>query len=549
MRFLFLLLIGILTFSCSNKTEKVVQTVANKWSEEKQLEINETHVSPRMRYKLIQSKFVSKSDKWKYATKDMVGFTESDYLRLKSLIYEQDIPTIRRYIQEGKLTYENLVKWYIYRIVKYESNPETTLHSIICLNENAIKIGRYRDANKSENDHPIYGMPILLKDNINTSGCTTTAGAILLAENQTNDATIVSNLKKKGAIILGKVNLSEWAYYFCDGCPLGYSAIGGQTLNPYGRFMFETGGSSAGSGVTMAANYAVAAVGTETAGSILSPSSQNSIVGLKPTIGLLSRTGIVPISSTLDTPGPMTRSIVDNAILLSAMIGKDDKDPITHLAPENIDFLSNLDDLDINTLRFGVNTNFLEIDSLYKKTVGMLKMKGATIVEFTPGDISLDGFVDILNYDMQRDLPAYFENEIGAEIGKMSIADVIEFNNQDSLLRAPYGQGRLIASRDDRTSGSTMDSIKSRLEEITRKYYDLQFHTHNLDAILSINNYDAAYAAVAKYPCLAMPMGYTLNGEPKALTFIGKRFEEKKLFQAGRAFERAFDLRRAPNGY
>ena len=153
----------------------------------------------------------------------------------------------------------------------------------------------------------MYGMPVLIKDNINTSGMPTTAGAIALLENEnTEDAFIIKKLKEAGALILGKSNLSEWAYYFCGTCPVGYSATGGQTLNPYGRAIFESGGSSSGSGASVAANYAVAAVGTETSGSITSPSSQNSVVGLKPTIGLLSRTGIVPISTTLDTPGPMT---------------------------------------------------------------------------------------------------------------------------------------------------------------------------------------------------------------------------------------------------
>lgn len=549
MRFFILPLICIFLISCSKHTEKVVQKSSEDWNEEKQLVINSTHESPRMQYKLIQSKFMPMADVWKYATRDMDGFSESDYLKLKPFIYEQDIPTIQGHVKAGRLTYENLVKWYIHRIIKFESNPETALHTIICLNENAIKMARYKDAYKSENDHPIYGMPILLKDNINASGCATTAGAILLAENQTDEATIVANLKKKGAIILGKANLSEWAYYFCDGCPLGYSAVGGQTLNPYGRFIFETGGSSSGSGVAMAANYAVAAVGTETAGSIISPSSQNSIVGLKPTIGVLSRTGIVPISSTLDTPGPMTRSVVDNAILLSGMTGKDIKDPVTNLAPRGVDFISELNNVDITNLRLGANTSFLERDSLYARTVEMLKKKGAIIIEYTPDKIGLEGFIDILNYDMQRDLPAYFENHAGIEIDEMSIADVIEFNNQDSLLRAPYGQGRFIASRDDKTSDEEMDSIKNRLEEVTRAHYTPHIEKHNLDAIMSINNYESALAAIAKYPCLSMPMGYTADGEPKAMTFIGQRFKEKELLQIGRAFEKAFDLRKTPEGY
>ena len=154
----------------------------------------------------------------------------------------------------------------------------------------------------------------------------TTAGAVALMNNQTDDAFIVKRLKENGALILGKANLSEWAYFFCGECPSGYSAVGGQTLNPYGRKVLDTGGSSSGSAVAVAANLAPVAVGSETSGSILSPSSQNSVVGLKPTVGLLSRGGIIPISSTLDTPGPITRSVVDNAILLSAMAGKDPED-------------------------------------------------------------------------------------------------------------------------------------------------------------------------------------------------------------------------------
>src|SRR5690606_43490 len=186
-----------------------------------------------------------------------------------------------------------------YRIRKYESDNSFALNAIIALNPDVVEQARQKDREgaQAEAEFSLYGMPILLKDNINTHNMPTTAGAIALAENTTGNAFIVERLLEAGALILGKVNLSEWAYYFCDGCPLGYSAVGGQTLNPYGRKIFESGGSSSGSAVAVAANYAVAAVGTETAGSILSPSSKNAVVGLKPTIGLLSRTGIVPISS------------------------------------------------------------------------------------------------------------------------------------------------------------------------------------------------------------------------------------------------------------
>jgi len=236
----------------------------------------------KMQYKLIQSKFLDKNEIWKTVADQIAYFSEEDYEKLEPLILEQDIPTIQSHIQSGRLSYEKLTQWYLYRIVKFENDKNKTLHSIIALNPNAVEEARERDKNIGDKkNHPIYGMPILLKDNINTSEMKTTAGAHALLENKTEDAFIVKQIKAKGGIILGKANLSEWAYYFCKGCPVGYSAVGGQTLNPYGRKIFETGGSSSGSGTTMAANYAAAAVGTETSGSILSPSSQNSIVGLK----------------------------------------------------------------------------------------------------------------------------------------------------------------------------------------------------------------------------------------------------------------------------
>ena len=219
--------------------------------------------------------------------------TASEYTRLKPMVLEQPIPVVQEHIRNGDLTYEELCRFFLYRIYTYELDNSTTLNTVIALNPDIIRQARQRDAalqaDPEASRHPIFGMPILLKDNINTEGMPTTAGAIALQGNRTADAFIVERLKEKGALILGKVNLSEWAYYFCEGCPVGYSAIGGQTLNPYGRRVFETGGSSSGSGTAMAAGYAMGAVGTETSGSILSPSSQNSVVGLKPTVGLLSR--------------------------------------------------------------------------------------------------------------------------------------------------------------------------------------------------------------------------------------------------------------------
>lgn len=264
-----LLILLLIITSCAKKEAPVIFI---KYNETDLLKRQQEHPKKRMQFKLFQSKVLDMNTVFKPFEKDLAYFSEEDYNALKPLVIEQDIPGIQKSIQEGRLTYEKLTLFYLYRIRKFESDSTRSLNAVITLNPDVIKEARKKDrARKKEfkSEHSIYGMPVLLKDNINTSDMPTTAGAIAL-QNNTNveDAFVVKKLKENGALILGKVNLSEWAYYFCSGCPLGYSAIGGQTLNPYGRAEFETGGSSSGSGVAIAANYAVAAVGTETAGSI-----------------------------------------------------------------------------------------------------------------------------------------------------------------------------------------------------------------------------------------------------------------------------------------
>ncbi len=512
---------------------------------------NKEHANKRMRYKLIQSKVLDKNEVFRPLYHEVSQVSEEEYERLKPMILEQEIPNIQAFVQDGKLTYEELVLFYLYRIYKYELNNETTLNTIIALNKEVVNEARKRDKERKEEHHPIYGMPILLKDNIDTEGMNTTAGALVFTKNNTDDAFIVEQLKAKGALILGKVNLSEWAYYLCDGCPVGYSAFGGQTLNPYGRKVFETGGSSAGSGTSMAANYAVAAVGTETSGSILSPSSQNSVVGLKPTIGLLSRTGIVPISSTLDTPGPMTRNVTDNAIVLDALMGKDTDDPSSVGIDFGKNWFQDLSSSEINGKRFGAFSNLLESDSIYKLTLDKMKAAGAEIVVIDPPNMPLDGFISILNLDMKVDLPAYIASHVEnkKDIGVQEVADIIDYNLQDSLLRIPYGQGRFNAIVSDTISMKQLAIIKSNLEEQTRNFFNDAIDNNQLDAILSINNYHAAYAAVAKYPALTIPMGYKTSGEPISLTFIGKQFEEARLLQLGAGYEKINSIRKIPEGY
>jgi len=543
------ILLGLLVVFVSCK-KKELPVVFTSYDETSEIAEQQSHEVKRMQLKLIQSKYLDMNEVFKPFEEDLAYFSEKDYNNFAPYILEQDIPSIQESVENGILSYEKIVLFYLYRIRKFESNNQRALHSIISLNPTIVEEAREKDKNRPyDTSYSLFGLPILLKDNINTKGMPTTAGAFALKENNnTDDAFIVKKLEKSGALILGKANLSEWAYYFCSGCPVGYSAIGGQTLNPYGRKVFETGGSSAGSGVSVAANYAVAAVGTETSGSILSPSSKNSVVGLKPTIGLLSRTGIVPISSTLDTPGPMTKSVVDNAIFLAAMTGEDSEDSITKNNDKNINYLKGLTKSTLKGKRFGVIKRLLS-DSIYSIAVNKIKEAGGEIIEFDPPQINLNGFRTLLSVDMKNDLPHYFENYADSTISITSVKDVIKLNLQDSLKRAPYGQQLFDGIVSDTTSVIAFQKIKQQLHENGVTYFKTPMDSLNLDAILSINNYHAGFAAVAKYPCLTVPMGYQNSGEPISLTFIASSFQEQKLLQLGYAFEQLTKVRKLPEGY
>jgi len=521
------------------------------YDETAELHANQTHENPRMQFRLIQSKLLDKNEIWAPFETALNRFGNDTYQALKPLIIEQDIPTLQAQIQRGLLTYEQLVLFYLYRIRKFESNPNATLHAILALNPKVIEQAMEKDRQQQKNQHPIYGMPILLKDNINTQEMPTTAGAAYLQDHTTEkDAFVVSQLKAKGALILGKVNLSEWAYYFCDGCPLGYSAVGGQTLNPYGRRLFETGGSSSGSGVAVAANYAVAAVGSETSGSILSPSGHNSVVGCKPTIGLISRTGIVPISSTLDTAGPMTKTVVDNAILIDAMKGKDIADPITSKGPDSqVDYILASQNRSFRGFRLGAIKSLVDADSLYRKAINTLRINGAEVIEYDPPNAELTGFLSLLNAEMKTALPNYFNSQANSTLFGNDVQSIIDFNKQDSILRMPYGQTRLEGVVAEELTDDELQSLVNRLNHAATSFFNTPIDTHNLDAILSLNNYHAAYAAAAFYPCLTVPMGYTLQGEPKNLTFIAPSFQEQKLYSLGAAFESLTRYRELPKGY
>lgn len=543
-----ILILFIFLFACKTSQE----TIISKWvryDESEEINKSTTHESQRMRFKLIQSKNLDKNDLWKNISGQLNNFTEADYNRLKPYILEQDIPTIQAHIKSKVLTYEKLTQWYLYRIVKYENDPKKALNNIISINPNAVHEARIKDKNKSNNHHPLYGIPVLLKDNINTKGMVTTAGAHLLINNNTDSNAFISErIIENGGIILGKTNLSEWANYLCNICPNGYSAVGGQTLNPYGPKLFDTGGSSSGSGSSIAANYATAAVGTETSGSILSPSSANSIVGLKPTTGLLSRSGIVPLSSTLDTPGPMTKNVIDNAILISAMTGEDQSDIATKNNPKNIKYWEDLKSASLKGVRFGVNKSLLN-DSIYKLTIKKIVSLGGIAVEFEPEKINFDGFSSLLNSDMKVDLPNYSNNYASREIKERSIKEIIEYNRIDSLVKIPYGQGRFEAMLKENISNEDLIQLRKRLHQEGVHYFETPMVKYQLDLILSINNRNAGIAAAANYPCLTIPMGYEKTGQPIGLTFIARPFKEDQLLKIGYAFEQATKSRKLPENY
>ena len=549
-----------LLVSCKNETAVIVDTekeiepryVWKAQNDSLALASTQKLENARMHLKLIDAQGRDKNDTWKDVMADIVSLSLDRIKEITPLVLEQDIPTIQGHIKAGKFTYEELTIFYLDRIVRFESDPEKALNAVISLNSNAVAQARKLDKDGKENVDPysMYGMPILLKDNIGADGTKTTAGAIALENNEAADAFITKKLKEENAIILGKANLSEWAYFLCSGCPVGYSAVGGQTINPYGRLQFESGGSSSGSGASIAVNYAVAAIGTETSGSILSPSSQNNLVGLKPTIGLLSRSGIVPISSHLDTPGPMTKNVIDNAIVLQAIQGKDVKDSYSFSTTDK--YIEAVNKGSLEGVRMGYIKAYMS-DTLYMNTIEQLKQTKATLVEVDMERVAMPGFLSILNKDMEADLVSYYNTNVATTIPHRSIEELVVFNKKDTTLYIPYGQQLFEGILKDSTTSEGLKDIKTNLMQVSRGYFSQALHPDNdsnkVDVLLSINNFDAGYAAVAHYPALTIPMGFSKEGEPKNITLIVPSKKEALLYKIGVGIEKKLQARKLPKGY
>jgi amidase len=532
----------ILILSCSDNPIILWEN----YDESQEIEENSTHEISRMRYKRLQSLTKDRNEIFKPFHDFLKSYDVSFHNSIKDLIVNQDIKSIQSHISKGIFNYEDLVKFYIYRIYKFEMDKDLYLNSIISLNPKIINEAKELDRNNNS-DNLLYGIPILVKDNINVEGMVTSAGASVFKDNLVDfNARVIENLKNNNALILGKLNMSEWAYYFCRPCPVGYSSIGGQTLNPYGRKVFESGGSSSGSGVSIAANFAAASIGSETSGSILSPSSKNSLVGLKPTIGSISRTGIVPISSFFDTSGPMTTNVYDNAILYNSMIGFDDKDELSYMADKiNLEEMKSFDPKNIVV---GISSNILN-DSLIAIALNDLKITGVSNVIYNPEKYSLPSFRSILTSDMKRDLPKYISDYANKDIQVFNVTDIVEFNNKDTLTHAPYGQYIFKEIKEDKVSDSELEQMKINTKFQATNYLNKIMISNDFDIFISVDNSMAGIAAAAHFPALTIPMGYRSDGQPSNITFIAKSKNEQLLYNIAYKYENQSKRRVAPKKY
>ncbi|MFS0822312.1 amidase family protein [Bacillus sp. 1P02SD] len=472
-------------------------------------------------------------------------------------LIEATIDSVQEKYEKEELTAKQLVLMYLHRISSYDSK----LKSIIEINPDALHIAMMLDAERKEKGPrgPLHGIPVLLKDNLDTNDkMHTSAGSLALAESYApEDSYVAYLLREAGAIILGKTNMTEWANFMTEGMPSGYSSRGGQTLNPYGPGTFDVGGSSAGSGSAIAANFAVVAIGTETSGSILSPASQNSLVGIKPTVGLVSRAGIIPIAHTQDTAGPMARTVKDAAYLLSAIAEVDERDPITYTSRvlPSANFTEYLDVDGLKGARIGIARDVYfdylseEKRSVMDKAVKKLEELGATVVDNVKIPSSKNKWsYHVLTYEFKVDLNNYLRR-LDPSVKVRNLADLIQFNKENKEKMLKYGQ--MILEEAEKTSGTLTE--KEYLEALENDQYhstdngiDYVLKEDQLDAIVFPNNVGAGIPAKAGYPSITVPAGYTPKGEPVGITFTGTAFSESTLIKLAYSFEQGTKYRIPP---
>jgi amidase len=485
---------------------------------------------------------------------------------------EHDISTLQELMQAGDLSSAELTAYYLQRIEAID-RAGPGLNSIIELNPAALDIAKSLDEERKASGPrgPMHGIPVVLKANIDTGDqMATTAGSMALAGHRAAaDAFVVQQLRAAGAVILAKANLSEWANFRSTESSSGWSSIGGQTNNPYSHGRNPCG-SSSGSAVAVAAGLTSVAVGTETNGSVVCPSSVNGIVGIKPSLGLISRSGIIPIAHSQDTAGPMGRTVEDAAILLTAMAGRDTADPFADMYPQDVpDFAANLSTDALKGARIGVFRghngagNDLRVEQIVANTIETLKALGAEVVD--PVEIDKEGMSDasriVLYYEFKAELNAYLQSS-GAAMKTME--DIIAFNEQYAETVMPFfGQERMLAAQEKGplTDREYLDALAGS-KSIAQSGINNALQEHNLDALIAPTRGPAwmtdnvsgdrssgisssSLAAVSGYASITLPAGDIL-GLPIGISFIGAEFSDAKLIQYAYALEQAGYTRKPP---
>jgi amidase len=485
---------------------------------------------------------------------------------------ELTITGARTLIDSGKITISRLTELYLDRIQAIDrSGPE--LNSIICTNPDAMAIAAKLDEELKNGTirSALHGIPVILKDNINTGDkMPTTAGSRALKGSIVpSDAVVAKKLREAGAVIIGKANLSEWANFRGQKSTSGWSGLGGLTKNPY-ILDRNTCGSSAGSGAAVSANLCMIAIGTETNGSIVCPSSTNGVVGIKPTVGLVSRTGIIPISSTQDTAGPMARTVADAAIAMGALIGVDPLDIKTNgtddLYSKDYSIFLNKNGLEGKKIgHFTSNRGIMqEVDTLMEEAIAKMSEMGAEIVEIdhiSEDHVSEDSF-NIMLYEYKDGLNKYFAS-LGPDAPIKSVEDLIEFNKRDSVELQYFGQEYLemALAKGDLDSEDYKETLARMLKGRRQLGIDRVMDDNGLNAIIAptgspawktdLENGDtfkmgsSSPAAQAGYPNITVPMGF-VDRLPVGISIFGRAWSEPVLIEIAYAYEQATLHRRKP---
>ncbi|MCL1694809.1 amidase family protein [Lysinibacillus sp. BPa_S21] len=475
---------------------------------------------------------------------------------------ELSVIDIQVAMEHGEITSKELTMYYLHRIAKHDQSGRK-INSMLEINPEAIFIAEALDEERVSKGArgPLHGIPVVLKDNIETKDFMhTSAGAIAL-ENYVagQDAFLVKKLREAGAVILGKANMTELANGMSSTMWAGYSSRGGQTLNPYGDSELFVGGSSSGSAVAVASNFAVLSIGTETDASILSPAITNSVVGIKPTVGLISRRGIIPFTYSQDTAGPMARTVTDAAILLGVLTGVDKADVATYKCESKIhqDYSIFLDDIGLKGARIGVYTNASKTyydskeydETLFKKAIQALKEQGAVIIE----DIDIPSFHrdwkwGVPQYEFKHSLNNFLIN-LPSHMPVHSISELIQFNKLSEEKSLKYGQDKLESKENLANTLRDPDYLNAKLEDLyfsQEQGIDYTLKKYDLDAIVFPSYIGSTISAKAGYPSIAVPAGYMENGRPFGITFAGTAFSEDVLIKLAFSFEQATKLRKAP---